>query len=200
VPRRPSPRLTGVLRWAAIPLAMLASAMVVGTASYSAYSSTTVNPASNWATGTVKLSDDDVSNAMFAATGLKPGSTGSKCITVTSSGSLASSVKMYGTNASTTKELARYIDLTITQGTGGSFGSCSGFTPLPTGSSVFSGTLEAFGSTATGYASGVGTWNPSGDTSESRTYQVSYTLSSSAPDSTQGGTAAITFTWEAQNV
>src|SRR6185312_6458524 len=100
--------------------------------------------------------------AMFTASNLKPGSTGSKCIAVTSTGTLPSAVKLYGTAAATTNALSSWINLTITQGTGGSFGSCTGFTPLASGSSVYTGTLAAFASTATGYGNGVGSWAPTG--------------------------------------
>jgi hypothetical protein len=189
-------RWTGGL---AVALGMAASAGLVWHASYSAFSATTSNPTSNWAVGSVALSDDDSNTAMFTATGLKPGSTGTKCISVTSSGSLASAVKLYGTSPSTTNGLASQINLTITQGTGGSFGSCTGFTPLASGSSVFTGTLAAFGTTATGYANGLGNWAPTGTASESRTFQFTYTIDPAAPNSTQGGTASIGFTWEAQN-
>ena len=44
------------------------------------------------------------------------------------------------TSASTTKNLAANITVNVTQGTGGSFGSCTGYTPLATGSSVYIGT------------------------------------------------------------
>lgn len=196
---QPTTRSLKIARYAIIPAALLASAAVVSTASYSAYTATTTNPTSNWATGTVALSDDDTNTALFSATNLKPGSTGTKCVTVTSTGSLASSVKLYGTSPATTKSLASYITLTITQGNGGSFGSCTGFTPLGSGSSVYTGTLDNLGTTATNYATGVGTWTPTGTATETRTYQVAYTVSNSAPDTTQGGTASIGLTWEAQN-
>jgi hypothetical protein len=196
---RASSRAVKIAKWSAIPLALLASGAVVSQASYSAYSATTVNPTSNWATGTVNLTDDDANTALFSASNLKPGSTGTKCIAVTSTGTLASAVKLYSTAAATTKALASYINLTVTQGTGATFGSCAGFTALGTGSSVYSGTLDNFGSTATSYATGLGTWAPTGAANETRAYQLVYTVSSSAPDSTQGGTAALGFTWEAQN-
>lgn len=196
---RPTARTARIARWAAIPLALLASGAVVATASYSAFSATTSNPTNNWAVGTVALSDDDANTAMFNATSLKPGSTGTRCIAVTSSGSLASAVKLYGTNPATTNALSSSINLSVVQGTGGSFGSCTGFTPLATGSSVYSGTLAAFGSTATSYASGLGSWAPTGEAAETRVFQFTYTVDPAAPNSTQGGTAAIGFTWEAQN-
>jgi hypothetical protein len=197
--RRPSRRLAKLVSLAAIPAAIGISGLVVSQASYSAYSDTTVNPTNNWATGSVALRDDDLNTAAFTADNLKPGSTGTRCIAVTSTGSLASVVKLYGTTPDTTKNLATHINLTITQGTGGSFGSCTGYTPLTTGSSLYTGTLASFGSSHTGYTDGVGTWAPTGTADETRTYQITYTVSSTAPDTTQNGTAALGLTWEAQN-
>lgn len=177
--------------------ALAVSTGLVLQASYAAYSSTTSDGTNTWATGSVVLTDDDAGSAMFTATGLKPGSTGTRCIVVTSNGSLPSAVKLYGNGLSTTNGLSGQIDLTITQGTGGSFGSCTGFTPQASGASVYSGTLAGF--TATGYAGGLGTWTPTGSPGETRTFQFAYTVRSSAPDSTQNGTAAVSFVWEAQN-
>ena len=190
-------------RWAVV-VAILGGLAVSGglvwQASYSAFSATTSNPTNNWASGTVALSDDDSNTALFTASALKPGSTGTKCIAVTSSGTLASTVKLYGTGAATTNGLSTYVNLTITQGTGGTFANaCSGFTPLGTGSSVFSGTLAGFATTATAFASGLGTWAPTGTAPETRVFQFVYTLDAAAPNSAQGGTAALGFTWEAQN-
>jgi len=199
--RRPSRKIATVVSLVAIPAALAVSGLVVAQSSYSAYSATTVNPTSNWATGTVALTDDDANTAAFTASNLKPGSTGSRCIVVSSTGTLPASVKLYGTGAATTKALASNITLNVTQGTGGSFGSCTGYTPLSTGSGVYSGTLADFGSTATSFATGAGSWNTAGVATgaETRTYQLTYTVKSDASNDTQGGTAALGFTWEAQN-
>ncbi len=186
----------------AIPAALVLSGLAVAQASYSAYSATTVNPTSNWTSGTVALSDDDANTALFSAANLKPGATGSQCIAVTSTGSLASAVKLYGTNYATTNDLASQITLTVQQGSGGSFGSCGNFVASASNSTLYTGTLAAFGTGAsakTSYASGIGDWAPTGSASESRTYKFTYTLSSSAPNSSQNGTASLGLTWEAQN-
>lgn len=198
---RVTPRAARLAAWIAIPAALVASGVVVSTASYSAFSATTVNPTSNWTAGSVALSDDDNNTALFTATALKPGSTGANCITVTSTGSLPSTVKLYGTAASTTKDLAANISLTVEQGTGGGFGSCTGFTPLATGGTITAAntTLASFGTAATNFATGVGSWAPTGSASESRVYRFSYKVSDTAPNTVQGGTAALGFTWEAQN-
>ena len=197
--RRPSRRLAKIVSLIAIPAAVAVSGLVVAQASYSAYSATTVNPTNNWATGTVALTDDDTNTAAFSATNLKPGATGTKCLTVTSTGSLASTVKLYATTPASTKDLAANINLTISQGSGGSFGSCTGYTPLPTGANLYTGTLAGFGTAYTGYTNGLGSWAPTGTTNESRTYQITYTVAANAPDTTQGGTASLGLTFEAQN-
>jgi len=194
---RVTPRAARLAAWIAIPAALVASGVVVSTASYSAFSATTVNPTSNWTAGSVALTDDDNNTALFNATGLKPGSTGANCITVTSTGSLPSTVKLYGTNASATKALDANMTLTVEQGTGGGFGSCTGFTPATTSGTLYSGLLSNF--TASNFATGLGTWAPTGTASESRVYRFTYTVSSTAPNTVQGGTAALGFTWEAQN-
>lgn len=198
---RVTPRAARLAAWIAIPAALVASGVVVSTASYSAFSATTVNPTSNWTAGTVALTDDDNNTALFNATGLKPGSTGQNCITVTSTGSLPSTVKLYATNPQTTNALASNIAITVEQGTGGGFGSCTGFTPLSTNGTITPAntTLASLGSSATNFASGLGTWAPTGSGSESRVYRFTYTVSSTAPNSVQGGTASLGLTWEAQN-
>jgi hypothetical protein len=195
-PDRRWARLVGVT---SVVAGVGASAAVVWHASYSAFSATTSNPTNNWAAGNLALSDDDVNTAMFNASNLKPTSTGTKCIAVTSTGSLASTVKLYGTSYATTNGLASSINLTVTQGTGGGFSSCTGFTPLGTGSSVFSGTLAGFAAGSTNFANGLGTWAPTGTGSETRVFQFTYTVDPNTPNTAQSGTAAIGFTWEAQN-
>ncbi|MCC8907350.1 hypothetical protein [Curtobacterium sp. GD1] len=196
---RVTPRAARLAAWIAIPAALVASGVVVSAASYSAFSATTVNPTSNWTAGSVALTDDDNNTALFNATGLKPGSTGANCITVTSTGTLPSTVKLYGTNAATTNALASNINLTVEQGTGGGFGSCTGFTAASTNGTLYSGTVAGFGTASTNFATGVGSWAPTGSGSESRVYRFTYTVSSTAPNTVQGGTAALGFTWEAQN-
>ena len=191
-------RWTRRARWAALPVAVIASGAIISTASYSAFSATTSNPTSNWSTGTVQLTDDDSDVALFSASGLKPGDTGTKCITVTSKGTLPSAVRLYGTSATTTNSLSSYLDLRVVQGTGGSSASCDGFTPATQDAQVWSGTLADFAGQRTGWATGASTWSPSGTAPESRSFQFTYTLSSATPNTGQDSRAALAFTWEAQ--
>ncbi|WFR66847.1 hypothetical protein P9139_19790 [Curtobacterium flaccumfaciens] len=98
---------------------MLAAGLAVSTASYSAFSATSSNDADNWSMGSVALNNDAANGALFSASNLKPGSTGTNCIAVTSSGSLASAVRLYATNVQQTKALASYVTLQVKQGSGG---------------------------------------------------------------------------------
>jgi hypothetical protein len=175
---------------------VLTSAAVVWHASYSAFSATTSNPTNNWAAGNLALTDDDSNTAMFTASNIKPTSTGTKCITVTSNGSLAATVKLYATNYSTTNALASSINLSITGGSGGGFSSCTGYTAATT---LYTGTLAGFAAASTNFGTGVGIWAPTGNPPETRTYQFIWTLDPNTPNSAQSGTAAVGFTWEAQN-
>lgn len=194
-----SPRTARLVALVGVPAALVASGVLVSTASYSAFSATTTNPTSNWTAGTVALSDDDGGAALFTATNLRPGSTGQNCIAVTSTGSLPSTVKLYASGAvAQTKDLATNLQLTVEQGTGGGSGTCSGFTPAATVSGVYSGSLAGVGS-ATSYATGLGRWATTGAASETQTYRFTWTLPTTTPNSVQGGTASVGFTWEAQN-
>ena len=195
----PSRRAVRRSRWLVWPLAALLTLGVVGQASYAAFSSRVVNTGNNLAAGTVLLNDDDSGSALFALTNLKPGASGSRCIAVTSTGTLPSAVKLYASDATTTKSLSTYVTWTVTQGTGGTYSSCTGFSALSSGASVYSGTLGGFTGAATTYATGLGSWTPSGNASDTRTFQFSYTLSTTTPDTAQGGTATFGLTWEAQN-
>jgi hypothetical protein len=181
---------------AAVPVAVIASGAMVWQASYAAFSDVTSNPTNNWSSGTVKLADDDSNTAMFNVTNMKPGATGVKCINVTSTGSLASTVKLYGTSYATTAGLADNISLKVEQGTGSTSPACASFTGAST---LSESTLGSFGTTKTAFANGVGTWAPVGGVSDTKSFRITYTLNANTPDSAQGGTAAVGFTWEAQN-
>lgn len=150
------------------------------------------------AADSVSLQDDDHGTAMFGASRLKPGSSGEKCIVVSSPTKLVSTVKLYATGYRTTNGLGDHINLVIDEGTGGSFGSpgsnsCEGFSFH---GNDFRGTLSAFAAAKKDFASGVGGWAPQG--SVSRTYRFTFNLDLEAPNSAQSGTASAGLTWEQQ--
>jgi hypothetical protein len=199
--RRPTRTLARIGTLAVIPAALLAAGVAVSTASYSAFSATSSDGTDNWSMGSVSLTNDASNAALFSAANLKPGSTGTNCIAVTSDGSLPSAVRLYATHVTQTKALASYVSLQVKQGSGGGYGTCAGFTPAGgADGTVYDDSLATFASTRTNYANGVGTWKTTGAKPESRTFQITYTVSPDAPASLMGATAGLGFTWEAQNL
>jgi hypothetical protein len=189
-----SARRARVARWVAVPVGMLVSSLLVWQASNAAFTATTDNGTNNWASGDVVLTDDDTTNVLFNVSNLKPGDNDTKCITVTYSGSLNASVKLYA--SSTVSGLAQYLDLTVEQGTGGAFGNCTGFTP--DASPTYTGTLAGFTSTYQNFGNGWGSFTPVGGApNDTKTYRIKYTLQND--NAAQAKTANATFTWEAQN-
>lgn len=178
---------------AAVAALALVSIMVLRTSS-AAFTGTTTNSGNSWAAGEVKLSDDDTGSAMFTITNMTPNTAVVKCITVTYDGTVATTgVKLYGASLTGTG-LGSYLNTKIEEGSGGSFGSCVGFTA---GSTIYDGTLANFAGTSTNYGSGVGTWAPSG-AGQTKTYRFTITLADN--NNAQGKTATDgVFTWEAQS-
>jgi predicted ribosomally synthesized peptide with SipW-like signal peptide len=178
-------------------------ACIAGAGVFSAFSSQTDNPGNVVTAGTVKLEDNDGGSALYSLTAAKPGDTKTSCIKVTYVGSLAATVKLM--TPSTIGELGPYVNLKIEAGTQAtpSFPSCTGFAAYGTGGTVYEGTLSAFAAANNSYANGISTF-PTGktkwETNDSVVYQVTATLSSSAPDSVQGKTTGShIIRWEAQN-
>lgn len=183
-----------------IVLAVLASTPLLWGTAWAAFSAGTANPGNDWSAGTVTLSDDDSEAALFSASGLVPGASGVKCVEVTYEGSLPAAVKLYAAGYTPSNALGAYLNLTVEEGSGGSFagsgpGSCPDFTASAT---LYSGTLDHFAATRTGHASGVGSFAPTG-AGQARVFRFSYQLDRAAPESTRSGTAAVAFTWEAVN-
>jgi hypothetical protein len=127
---------------------------------------------------------------MFTVSDMAPLATVTKCIVVTYEGSLLpSNVKLYGGPPGGTG-LDAYLDVTVEEGSGGSFPDCTGFTASSTIFPV--DTLANFG---TDFASGAGAWSPAANP-ESITYRFTVTLQDN--NLAQGLSATYTFTWEAQ--
>lgn len=178
---------------AALVSLALVSLLVLRT-SDAAFNATTANAGDSWTAGDVVLTDDDSDTAMFSVTNMKPTDTATDCITVTYSGSLDADVNVYG--AITAGDgLDSYLSLTVRRGSGGSFGDCTGFASSET---VYTGTLAGFVAAHSSYATGAGTWTPTGGAPDDNvTYQFEVTLQDN--NAAQALTTTATFTWEAQN-
>lgn len=192
-PTAATAKLLGLL---VVPVAVIATGVGVVATSYSSFNSVTSGPGSSWSTGNVALTND-AGTAAFTTTGLKPGSTGQRCIIVTSNGTVAANVRLYGTAPSATNALSDALQLTITPGTGGGgLGSCTGFNA--SGATPWTGSLTAFDG-LTGYSNGVLQWTTSGTAGQTQAYKIAWALPSTADNTVQNLTAGVTFTWEAQN-
>jgi hypothetical protein len=209
--RSPSLRSHRIASLMVAPLAVMAAAGVVWKASYSAFSAETRNSGNSWSTGVVALTDDDSGSARFNVTNLVPAQTETKCIKVTSSASVPGTVKLYILNPVTSVVgLETHIKLTVTNGNGGDFASCTGYTS--TGTVIATQTLGTAETTYTSYATGAGVtdvahglWVTTGVVAgESKTYQLTWLFDSSGLtqdqlDALQGAHVGLDFEWEVQN-
>ena len=187
-----------VLILLAVVLGILLSGAVVLTASRAAFSDTTSNSNNSFTSGTVDLIDDDSGSSAFTVTNMVPGQTVTRCILVTYQGTIVNTgpVRLYSGGFTDSGTLGSHLNLTVEEGTGGDFSSCTGFAASGT---IESSTLTQFNIDHTNYTNGAGTWDPS-STPESRTYRITVQLSSSAPSAQQGqSVTGLVFTWETQS-
>jgi hypothetical protein len=173
---------------------------VAGIGTYSAFSATTVNAGNTFDAGTVVLTDNDANTAMYNITDAKPNDVVVRCIRVTYSGTLPSTVHLYTTTP--VNAFGQYVTLSIDKGTmpgATTFPNCTGFSSE---SNIFSGTLSSFAATRTNYGTGANA-NPGAASqwvqNDSVVYQFTLTMQDNVL-ATGGTSGTHSFTWEAQNV
>jgi hypothetical protein len=174
-----------------------------GLATWAAFSSAASNSGNSFAAGSVSIADNDSGGAVLSLANARPGDSDTGCIVVTYTGSLPSTVRLYGQTGGT--GLDAYLNLKITRGSiaSPSFRSCTGFTADSTdyiGSGagvVYNGTLQGFADT---YAAGLqdapgspATWVQN----ETHAYKLDLTLQNNS--AAAGKSATQDFVWEAQN-
>src|SRR4051794_19116761 len=177
-----------------ILLLVVVAGGVAVTATYAAFFSSTSNSSDAFAAGTVYLTDNDSGTRMLTLTLANPGDTATSCIAVTYSGTLTSTVRLYGTVTGT---IGPYVNLTVTRGEAAAgFGNCTGFTTTGTGDGVvYSGTLSAFPATYT--AAGVIVDPQNWATNDVHVYKFVATLAANTAPQEKGGPPV--FTGEAPN-
>lgn len=188
-----------------VPAAIVLTGALVTGASAS-FSGVTNNGPQQWSAGTVALTNNHAA-ALFSTTNITPGYTETHCITVTSTATVPTQLKMYTSAVSSTGPvgaplLSSHLTVQVMEGSGGTntdgpTGGCTGFVPAAGQSTAptFNGTLATF-ATNSSYANGVGNFVlPAGG---SRQYQITVALPNSTPNTLQGTTAGATFIWEAQ--
>lgn len=182
--------------WLAVSVA-LAAVTTVGV-TYAAFTAVVSNAGNSISSGTVELADNDGGSAMLALTSATPGSSDTSCIRVNYTGSLSSTVRLYG---AVTGALASHVLLTVTRGTDSapSFDSCANFTADATDhigagpGVIWTGLLSTFPTT---WASGVvdpGTWS----TSEAHSYR--FVVSPVDRATAEGLSSTFAPSWEARS-
>ena len=177
---------------------------VAGTGAFSAFSKTTSNAGNTVTAGDVTITNDSPATASYNLPTAKPGDSAERCIQVTYTGSLTSTVKFYRGALSGANGLEDDVNLVITKGTGTS-ATCTDFAAASSGSAIYSGTLGAM--SATSFSNGISVFNRAGSATWTNTgpnnvvtFRITATLSASTPDTEQGKTTGThSFTWEAQN-
>ncbi|KRE94771.1 hypothetical protein ASG76_10290 [Nocardioides sp. Soil774] len=198
----PGTATTKVLATIATPLALVALGATVYQASYAAFTGQTRNSGNEWATGSVKLTDDDNGAARFRVANMLPGDTQTKCITVTADASVASTVKGYAINPVTsTVGLENRVKVTIENGTGGSFADCTGF--VASGPALVNDQPLSAIAQVNSYETGFGGWSVAPGVS-SKTYRMTWRFDTTGMtqqqvDQMQGAKTGIDMQWEMQS-
>jgi hypothetical protein len=197
-------------------IGLLIAGTLVWQGSNAAFTASTAAAGNAWNAGTVSLQNNSVDGtfrqagqATFNVSNIKPGSTGSACVTVRSTGTVPSNGRFYVQNVTGTiaPALAPQIQLTVESGTlpnGVGAGtnipaSCAGapaFTPVLTN--------VALTSLPTSYATAANSWTLAGGAAvtENRVYRITWTFATTGTNAgdnlLQGRTAGADFVWEVQ--
>jgi hypothetical protein len=165
-----------------------------------AISDTTENPGNQFNAGAIDLVDNDAGTYMYQVNNVQPLDSISRCIQVSYTGTLDSTVDLFMTTP--VDSLAPYIDLTIDVGTQASpsFPSCTGFVP---DGNIFTGTLADFQSTHPTAAAGL-EYSPNGlapwtDT-DAVVYRVTLTLQNTVRGVGEDFSGTHTYSWQADTV
>lgn len=179
--------------------------LVAGVAAFgvfSAFSSTTSNPNNSFAAGSVTISDNDGGTALYSVSARKPNDSVSRCIRVTYTGTLASTVKLYRSAFTGGTGLDPYVNITVERADSGTvtdYATCAGFDATPT--TEYSGTLAALGTSFTDGAA-VTLEDAAGGAVWDLNDAVDYKVTASLADNNAGNglaTGTHAFTWEARN-
>jgi hypothetical protein len=194
-----------VVKLAATMGVLGACAALAGTGTWSNLNATATNPSNSFAAGTVVIASNSGSTAALSLSNGKPGSVATGCIQVSYTGTLPSTVKLYGTGGGT--GLDQYLNLVVTRGTFSgtpAAGSCTGFTPDATNyisqgaGVVYSGTVANWPTSAATALTDPTSASPAvWSTSTSHGYELQATVQNNAAG--QGLTGTETFTFEADN-
>lgn len=204
---RTDQRRRRVLRAVAPVAGLLAVGLLVWQGSYAAFSATTQNNSDAWVSGSLALTNNGgtgvyagTTTATFNEVALKPGSTGSKCITVKSTGTAAGSLAFYENALTDLGGLGSQLKVTIDASPVAAdvLANCTGF---PVGGLTNVATGVALTALPTTYPTAVGPVAVATGT-QLVAYRINWTFvsagSTAADNLLQSKTVTAGFTWEIQ--
>jgi hypothetical protein len=204
---------------AAAPLVgLLLAGMLAWQGSNAAFTASTSSPGNAWNSGTVTLTSNtgaggsfvQTGNATFSVSNIKPGSTGTACVTVRSTGSVPAVGRFYVQNVTGTIAPALAPQITLTVESGALPNGTGAGTSIP---ASCTGTLPAFTPVVsnvaltalpTSYAAATNSWTLAGGTgvTENRVYRITWTFATTGTNAgdnlLQGRSAGAEFVWEVQ--
>lgn len=170
----------------ATAIALLMISLLVVTRSQAAFEANPADADTSFASGDVRLSDDDRGTTLFDIPDMVPGRPVSDCILVTYEGNVVPVV--IGLEADVDGALAPALQLTIESGSGGSFHRCGEFAPDEV---VYRGSLSELADRG----GPVRVFEPD-ETPAARTFRFTFELDDDVP--VRGhATANADFTWNA---
>jgi hypothetical protein len=204
-----SERRRRVVRATAPAFGLLAAGLLVWQGSYAAFSATTTDTNNTWSSGLLTLVNNGgtgtysaATTATFGGTNLKPGDTGTTCLTVKSSDLATGTLAMYESALTdSTPSLGAQIQLTVTEGVplADVQANCTGFPASGTTVVATNQPLSTFPAT---FAAATGKATTAAGPAVLEAYKVVWTFASTGTNPgdslLMGKTVTAGFTWELQ--
>jgi len=183
-------RIRAVTKWAAVPVGLVLSGVLVLGFSHSAFTASTTNANNSWSTGSLDIGTN-LTQTMFSHSAntykndrdqlMVPGKVITSGVTVTYTGNVKGDVRVYS-SAIADKTLSDKLNLKITDNAS---------------NTLFNNTLSNFSLLGGWSGSSATSWKPTTSGAQ-KTYTFTVTAAADAPgDATVG---AVTFTWEARAI
>ena len=203
-------RRRNLVRVIAPAAGLLAAGLLVWQGSYAAFSATTQDNSNTWSSATLSLTNDGgvagayaaTTTASFGGANIKPGATGTTCLTVKSVGTAAGSMAMYLNSLVNAGGLGAQIKLTVDAAPTGSevVANCTGFPAVGVTNVATNIPLAGAGSFPVTYATGTPVAVATGTVLTA--YRVVWTFVSTGTtagdNALQSKTVTAGFTWELQ--
>ncbi|GAA4978909.1 hypothetical protein [Kineococcus glutinatus] len=181
-------------------LGTVLSGGLVWSSSHATFGGTTTSTGNTFASGEVAVSTAGVSGALFSASQLAPGPPRAACLDVVYTGDVAADVRLlvrYRDVLGVPDDgLAPFVEVTVEETVQGAGTACAARTPA--GPALFAGaSFDDLVAHHGAFATGLGSWRPSGSAPETRHYRVTYRIADD--NAGQDLSLGVDFLWEARS-